>query len=1172
MINALPSSVPAPDEIIGAYRVIREVGRGGMAAILEVEHTRTGERRAIKMMLPGAKGDEIASRMKSEFRALSRLSHPNVLRVFEAGVHGDRPYFIMELLEGRALRDLVETWRELPPTERARQAEQILIQIARALEYIHARGIVHRDVTPSNIFVGPDGTARLMDFGVVKEPGGELTMVGEVVGTVAYMAPEQITGGRVDARADLYSLGAVLYLMLTGRRPFNARTLAGYLEKHLHRPVRPPGELVPTLPRRLDEVCTRLLAKDPADRFASATHLLYVLEADGPTAAAPPGPPSDWRPSLAGRAAELGLVHEAVARLAAGQGGVLCIEGASGMGKSRLAFAAVEQCRRLGIPAVESSNTSPEQPAFAGFQPFYERWKQEQAAPPYPPVLEQAMGDARSVGAPLEWGAVVAAVKDLFSPDKPTLLVLDDIDQADRGTAELLLSLVRALLHLSRYPVLFVLTRSDGDPGAGSLGALLAGEVAGVPVQRLLLAPLSVSAVEAMVLSLIVDGPASRELARRLHRETDGNPYFIAEILRGLIEQGVIALGAEGSRGSLTLDVSTLQHAALPVPGTLKEAILERLRALPPDAGRLAATLAVSRQELRFDALIDAAGMDEEPALEALDALLAAGLVRERRAGGVERLELAHSRVKDVLFEQTPPPERVRLHRRLGEALERLHRGQVSAIVEQLAHHFERGEAPAKAYPYLVQSAEKLLSRGFVAEALQNLDRALVAEHAARMYLTLEEADRKLSQMLLLRATSTFHLGRWSEAWEEASRADELARNLQDPSLTSRTAAQLGVQARRRHDLDEAEVSLRRALEEGRRSGQRALMTQPLYEIGALLWTRGDLDGARSYWVEALASSEANADERSLALGYNGLGLLALCKGQVSEARDYLERSAALCEKHGLVERLVICNINLVELSHLTGHFRRGIGLADRTVSQAREMDHLYGIGLGLFYRALVLTDLGRWAEAEDNASEGLRIARGLNSHEDELSIMLLLARISLERHALPDAIQQLEQAESLLALYDAEGYAPMVHAWRACALAAAGRQEEARAAIDAALTSPGRAWPHQRARLALSLSRAWRLLGQRAEAQAQASAALALAEQCGFRNYVLLARLFLMRASPPEEATAHERVARSLAVSLAAGLDREDAQRFVAGLGLGERPDPTPADAAGQRNDPSPA
>ena len=1141
------SQIPAPGELIGAFRVVREIGRGGRAAVLEVVDARSGERRAIKLLLPTGKVDEAITRFRQEHRALSRLQHPGVLRVYEGGTWQEQPYFVMDLLEGRELREEVELWRELPPADRIRRAEEVLVQVARALEYIHVRGLVHRDVTPANIWILPDGAARLMDFGVVKEPGGEVTNVGEVVGTVAYMSPEQIAGGRVDARADLYSLGAVLYLMLTGRRPFNARTVAGYLEKHLNRPARPPSELVPMLPDRLNEVCVRLLAKDPSDRFSSATHLLHVLEADAPAEPLPDPRPGAWRPGLVGRAAELAEVQGAVARLSQGQGGVLLILGASGMGKTRLAEEAVAHARRLGLRSHVARNTSADQEAYAGFRSLYDELRQE-ASPSL--TLEAAFGRvsverATPGSSATERVAIGAAFRELLPVGAPMLIFLDDVDRADRGTLELLTSLVRMLVGLAAAPVLFVLAAS-GLPDDGPLRQLAEGEVTEVVPRRLYLGPLPLAAVEALLLGLVVDDPRVRQLAVRLHREGEGNPAYLAEMLHGLMVQGILQPGEDGARGGLAPDAG-LDRSVLPVPRSLAEALRARLTALSPIAQQIARVLAVARSDCGVDLIIAATNLEEEQVFAALDELAGSGLVRERRQGGVERYELAQNRVTDVALEGTPEAQRSVYHRRLGEALERLHRRQIPAVVELLAWHFEQGDAPSKAFPYQILAAEKLLGRGFVSEAMAYLDRGLVSEHFAREYLILEDADRRVARLLLLRATALFHLGRWTEAQEEALRADAIAHELGDAALLAGTATELGTQARRRNDLVEAERQLRRGLEEAQRSGVRALATPLLYELGGILWTRGDLEGARGHWLEVLAASRAEEDDRSLAIGYSGLGVLAFCRGQTVEAREHLEKAAELCERHGLVERLVVCTTNLVELCHLTGHFRRGLALAERALQRSREMNHRFGISVSLFYRALVLTDLGRWSEAEELVERALAVHRDLGTQvEDEVSMVLLLARLAMERHEIDTSLQRLDRCLALVEHLDVEGFAPLIHAWRACALAEVGRADDAREALRLAQTAPGRAWPYQRARLLLSVSRAARLLGDRPLAGRAAEEALAIAERCGYRYYVLLGQVFSGRAMDADVAVARFRSARSLAVSLAGGLDRADGQRFL--------------------------
>jgi predicted ATPase len=1148
--------IPSAGEYVGRWCVQGELGRGGMAVVLDVIDEANGETAALKLMLPGAPNEEITRRFRREFRALHRLDHPNVLHVFETGTYDDRPYFVMERVGGQCLRDQVEEWRELAPAERFRRAESVLIQVARALEYVHAHGLVHRDVTPANVMLEPDGRARLMDFGVVKEPGCELTSVGEVVGTVAYIAPEQIQGGKVDARADLYSLGAVLYLMLTGRRPFNARTLAGYMEKHLHRPVRPPRELTPTVPPELDEICVRLLAKDPADRFASATHLLHALGAAGDEGP-PLGHPA-WAPPLVGRTAELAQIHEAIARVT-GQGaeeepgrdrragGLLIIEGNPGTGGARLTDELAAEARTQGTPLSRSHNQTPTQLAFSGYRPLYEDLVRGGVAQPAL-LLQGVFGAPGAIPKPerAERWAVMAAMAELIREGGPRVIILEALDRADRGTVELTEYLVRNLVGIGGAPLLFAITRqepADFDP----LRGLVSGESTGVIPERIVLGPLSPSATEELVLHVVADGAAARALAKRLHKEGEGSPFFIVEMLRALHQEGVIGPRPVRGPAELTVDEDEVDHLTLPVPSSLKAAIVERLLPLRAEARQVAEVLAISRQELDLTSLMTITHLSEEEALTAIDALLAAELALERVVGSTECYELARNRVRDVLVAEMAPALRADLHRRVGSHLERQFRHNPTAIVETLAWHFEQGDRPAKAYPYLVRAAEKLATRTFVAEALACLDRAQGIEPEAREYLTLDDADRRLAELKLQRAQALVHLGAWAEGEAEAQAAHALAVELQDERVQTRTFTELALLARRLRRLDEAEGLLRKAIALAEGIGDKRLQVVPLYELGAVQWARGDLEAARDFFVQALASAEAYQEERSLALGYNGLGLVALCKGQSAEARRYFEQAIEVSEKHGLMDRLTVARTNLAEVFHLTGNIRKGLELADHAITHAREVDHLYGMGLGLRYRAMLLTDLGRLPEAIENAEEAVRIQRQLDNPEDTLTALVMLLRAVLSAGEVDRALQLMDEAAPLLAAFDSEGFAPLVHAWRARIAAATGNPVGAREALARATAAIGRSWPYQQCRLLLNLSRVHALLGEPSVALSQAEEALRLADASGYRLYAMRARLAAAQLSPDEASAArHARVADALVKSLAANLPREDAELFI--------------------------
>src|SRR5919198_2157609 len=208
-----------PDELVGGrYRLERSLGNGGMGEVFVAVDTVLDRRVALKRLSPALTDDEpTRTRFFREARALARINSPNVVAVFDAAANGEPP-LVMELIEGTTLRDELRRTRRIPPE----RAAAIGAGVAAGLAAAHAQGVIHRDVKPSNIFLKPDGEPKVGDFGIARLERGDqtLTTTGQAFGSPAYIAPEQATGGRVDARADLYSLGCVLYEMVAGRPPF----------------------------------------------------------------------------------------------------------------------------------------------------------------------------------------------------------------------------------------------------------------------------------------------------------------------------------------------------------------------------------------------------------------------------------------------------------------------------------------------------------------------------------------------------------------------------------------------------------------------------------------------------------------------------------------------------------------------------------------------------------------------------------------------------------------------------------------------------------------------------------------------------------------------------------------------------------------------------------------
>ena len=269
----------ATTERIGRFRLERELGRGGMASVYLGRDTELDRPVALKVLSEAlAADDAFRQRFEREARLAARLSHPNLVGVYDVGEDEGRPFIVLEYVKGENLAELLSRRGRLPPDE----ARGLALHAARAHAHVHEAGLVHRDVKPQNLILRGDGTLKLADFGIARAAEATaLTQAGTILGTAAYLAPEQALGEEVTAAADVYSLGAVLYELVTGQPPFEIETLAELAEKQRRMEIAPPGDLAPRVPPDLENVVMRCLARDPAYR-PTAEEVVAELSATKP--------------------------------------------------------------------------------------------------------------------------------------------------------------------------------------------------------------------------------------------------------------------------------------------------------------------------------------------------------------------------------------------------------------------------------------------------------------------------------------------------------------------------------------------------------------------------------------------------------------------------------------------------------------------------------------------------------------------------------------------------------------------------------------------------------------------------------------------------------------------------------------------------------------------------
>jgi eukaryotic-like serine/threonine-protein kinase len=259
----------------GRYRIVRKLGSGGMADVYLAEDEELGRRIAIKILNDRHANDEsFVERFRREAKNAAGLSHPNIVSIYDRGEAEGTYYIAMEYLDGRSLKELVVARGPLPIPDAIDATRQVLA----ALRFAHRKGVVHRDIKPHNVMADADGRLKVTDFGIARAGVSQMTEAGSIIGTAQYLSPEQARGAPVDQRSDLYSVGVVLYEMLTGTTPFSGESPVEIAMKHLSDPPRPPSVERSDIPPDLDMIVLRALAKDPDDRFQTAEEMDAELE------------------------------------------------------------------------------------------------------------------------------------------------------------------------------------------------------------------------------------------------------------------------------------------------------------------------------------------------------------------------------------------------------------------------------------------------------------------------------------------------------------------------------------------------------------------------------------------------------------------------------------------------------------------------------------------------------------------------------------------------------------------------------------------------------------------------------------------------------------------------------------------------------------------------------
>jgi len=729
----------------GRYQVKRFLGEGGRKKVYLAHDTLLDREVALAIIKTEGLDEVSRTRITREAQAMGRLgSHPHIVTVFdlgqETGTDSDQPYMVTELMGGGDVEGLIEkAVGHMVPLE---QAIELAKEVCRGLDFAHGQGIVHRDLKPGNVWLTQDGTAKIGDFGLaVVLDRSRLTTEGMMVGTVSYMPPEQAMGGAVTPRSDLYSLGAMLYELVTGRPPFLGDDSVAIIGQHINTPPVAPTWHNAQCPRPLDALILRLLAKDPSERPASASDVLAALDAiDLTTSVERPAVAVDQAHALdslaggvfVGRQREMGDLKAALEDALSGRGRLVTLVGEPGIGKTR---------------------TAQELATYAGLrqaQVLWGRCYEGEGAPPYWPWVQAIRSYVRDQDAELlrsEMGAgaadiaqIVSDVKDQLpgleippelEPEQarfrlfdsitaflknaarlqPLMLVLDDIHWADEPSLLLLRFLAQ---QLSDSCIFVVGCYPRQHPLSDTLAQLSREQV----FQRHLLRGLSRDETELLVEETAGIRP-SHPLVENVFAHTEGNPYFLTEVVRLFSQQ----------RESSEIETGGPQN--LRIPEGVREVIGQRLNRLSQQCNRILATASIIGREFSLDQLDRLPdNLSEDEVLDALEEALKARLIEELPQE-VGRYQFAHRLAQETLIQELSLTRRVRLHARIGLVLEELYGADAEAHAAELAYHFAQAETVTgtdKLVRYSLLAGDQALAAYAYEEAESNFRRALEAK------------------------------------------------------------------------------------------------------------------------------------------------------------------------------------------------------------------------------------------------------------------------------------------------------------------------------------------------------------------------------------------------------------------------------------------------------------
>jgi serine/threonine protein kinase/tetratricopeptide (TPR) repeat protein len=946
-------------ENIGPYEVVSLLGEGGMGVVYQAKHRETGELVALKTVKSST--ESFVQNIRREINTLSRLKHPGIATLQTHGEERGLPWYAMTFIQGISLRALIRSsktqtieqhgsgslsaddtsqhiptaawWTsglsseesaaftsELYSEERMKSLSSRALDIRGALtfarslcetlSYLHGEGFVHRDLKPDNVIITLDHQPVLVDFGLstvtgTRESREEVTSIRNAAGSVFYIAPEQASSQLTDARADLYSLGCILFELIAGRPPFVAENQLAILRAHMADPAPLLSSMVDGIPSGLDRLLQRLLAKDPRQRIGYADSVAYYID----ELLNEPGAPIQtnpylYRPGFQGRQSESARIQNAIASLQQKKGGALFINGPSGLGKTRTALESIKGVRDIILLTGEcTTSTAPLHPLRSSLERLADRCRERGAKetervfgergallsmyepsllslwetlPPLPP-LPAKDAKQRLYRYLSETFAAVAA-------ERPLLLLLDNLQWADALTRGWLTDWISQRA-FTQAPILLV--------GLTSMPLRIQSQE---EVEEVSLSPLSSSELALLVADMLAIESAPQSLVDVVYRVSGGNPYFAAAYLRTAVEEGRLQ---RDSLGQWRVDETTrLSDTFDALPQSVRDLLVQKIAALPAES--LLVLQSVSLLEHRSVAAIKEVSQSSVSGLlQSFDVLQRAELIESDEAG-CPRLVLES--IREVALSWLSGEERVALYARAAQHAERLSAEERLIFAASIARYWMAANEPLRASDWFLQASRHAIARYAYEEA----------ESCYRAYMGLLKAPTRESVTARKDFSDKvlFLLGRTHEAQQELEIAIEEAKQLGEQRLVAESLQTVGQVYWRLGQIERARLSCEGALLIARQIKARDIEGKLYNSLAVLEHEQGQSESAARHYEQAIAIHLERGDKAAEVVSVSNLAVLRHWQNKIPEAIQLFARALSLHQEAGSLRSAAMTELN----------------------------------------------------------------------------------------------------------------------------------------------------------------------------------------------------------------------------------------------------------------------